>query len=133
MNSAALHLGRPAEADSARPLLRRAQLAEARGDVIAAGVLLRESLRRQLCAIGTRHDALPARQYVHRSPLKLARWLRQSELLMRDDFDRIRQMIHVGNVAAHCGPVDRELLAVAIRALQRFIERESCGDRRCEE
>lgn len=109
------------------PLIWRAEVALENGELIAAGVLLREALRRQLYAIAAQYGVLPRRVYSHRRPLALARRLREAGLLSADDSKRIRQVLHVGNMAAHCDHVDADLLKDAIRLLRQFVDQRLAG------
>jgi hypothetical protein len=102
--------------------LERAELAEANGELIAAGVLMREAVRQQLYALAAAHGVLPKAKWTHNSPRVLANRVWQAELIDFDQHALVRGLIHVGNQAAHCHPLDRQQLRDAIDALRCFIE-----------
>src|SRR5687767_2415569 len=123
MAAASAHdLGERAELDLSRVFLERAIEAEANGELIAGGVLLREAVRQHLYALAARHRVLPKRTWTHNSPRILANRIRQAELIDAGEHALLGGMIHVGNQAAHCNPLERDALRDAIDLLQRFIE-----------
>lgn len=100
-------------------LLRSARTDCRRGELIAAGVRLRESVRRYLQAVLTASGCRP-----EGNPCAgdLSRQIARLELLPNPA--TIRHMIELGNRAAHCEHLDASELGTAIGVLESILNGE---------
>jgi hypothetical protein len=117
------------EVNLSRMYLHRAHEALNRGDLIAAGCLLREAAHRQLVAMCHWYGCTPKKAR-RRRPMDLARALRDAKACGDGGFEWLREIITAGNTAAHCGRVDRGTLRAAISLLHYFIDADPCGEPR---
>ena len=91
------------------PFLFQAQAELDRGNITAAGVKLRESVRRYLHALCKLHDCMPKKQ---RTPREMLKALHKRKLVGCRQW--ISDMITLGNAAAHCKPVKASTLRTAL-------------------
>ena len=107
----------------ARPMLSAALDCYDKGDYIGAGVRLREAVKRFIVA-GCEWYGIDSPKSKHPKPADYIRALRKAKQL--DDWGAkcLTEMIDSGNVAAHCGPVDRDALRGGIALLFRFLDAE---------
>jgi hypothetical protein len=116
------------EPNLTRPMLNAAVECEQRGDLVAAGVRLREAIRRYLFSACEWHNCLPAKTR-RRSPRELAKALLKAGFFNDDGYEWVTEMIDCGNAAAHCGRVDRGVLRSSMALLYSMLDFDPCGDR----
>lgn len=107
----------------ARPMLYGALDSFERGDYIAAGVKLREAMRRFLESACDWYGVEAKRKY--RTPAVLAHALQKAGHL-GDNLDWVLEIIDVGNKAAHCHSVNRHALKGGIAVAFAIMDREPC-------
>jgi len=105
-----------------RSFLRRAAEAYERGDYIAAGVLFREALRRQLWAECEWHGILPQGASAVTSPKELLKAAYKAGLCTADIRTLVREMISIGNATAHCRKFEPRELHASILLLFDIID-----------
>lgn len=105
----------------ARPMLYRAHDALQRGDLIAAGCRLRESVRRLLHSQCEYHQCLPKKGKVHH-PRQLANALLQKGYCGEGSYGWLIEIIEAGNAAAHCRPITAKQLSVCISLLHTLLD-----------
>jgi hypothetical protein len=116
------------EPNLARTFLHRALLAQEAGNLLQAGVLFREAVRRQLYAECSWKACLPAGKKAHLSPRALLAALVKAGHVSKDGAEWARELIELGNRAAHCGRVDAKELRSAIAIWHTAIDNDPCGE-----
>jgi hypothetical protein len=112
----------------ARCYLHRAHTALQGGNLIQAGCLLRESIRRQLFAECAWKNCLPDKAHDKTPPRVLLRALRDAGHCGECGWDWSLEIISIGNAAAHCRCVDRGALTSAIAWWHTAIDHDPCGE-----
>lgn len=115
-------LGRVITINFARSFLNRAADAYQRGDIFGAGVLFREAIRRQLWAECEWHGLLSEEYSVRTPPITLLKAARRGGQCTDDVFEVVKEMIDIGNAAAHCRPVKPSHLHASILVLFDIID-----------
>jgi hypothetical protein len=105
----------------ARPKLFEAQAALYRGELIAAGCLLREAVRRFLISQCEYHCCSPTKKSL-KSPRQLANTLHRAGHCRGASFDWLCEIIDVGNKLAHCQPVSRSMIECCISLLHNMLD-----------
>jgi hypothetical protein len=123
-------LGYVPKPNLARAFLHRALLAQEAGNLLEAGVLLREAVHRQLYAAASWYGCLPKSQRKRRSPIALLHALKNAGCEGYVGFEWTKEIITLGNRAAHCRRVDAGELRMAIAAWHRAIDDSPCGEPR---
>ena len=113
--------GRVLTLNFARAYLFRAAEALDRGDLIAAGCLLREAIRRQCWAECEWNGCLPQNVSLRTPPVTLLRALARASKC-EANFSWVKEMIETANAAAHCIPVKRSELRFAIETFHGVID-----------
>jgi hypothetical protein len=108
----------------ARPMLRDALECVDRGDLIGAGVRLREAVYRQLTAMCEWYNCTTKKGTLR----GMVQALRNAKQIDEMGVDWLMEMIEVGNKAAHLGRVDRKSLRGAIHGLFYIIDCAPCGE-----
>lgn len=121
-------LGRVVTPNFARAFLFRAAEALKRGDLIAAGALLREAIRRQCYAECEWFDCLPQSSSDRMPPVTLLRALRRAGKCGRDGefYGVIKEAIDLANAAVHCVPVKASYLRTSIVMFHHVIDSTPC-------
>jgi hypothetical protein len=105
----------------ARPKLFEAQDALDRGDMIAAGCLLREAARRFLVAQCEYHG-LKTSKREQQSPRVLLKTLDKAGHCKGCCFEWMQDIIDTGNKLAHCQPVKESLVSCCIDLLHNLLD-----------
>jgi hypothetical protein len=105
----------------ARPKLLEAQDALSRGDLIAAGCLLREAARRFLHSQCEYHRCLPSKRK-QQSAGSLAHALHHAGHCDDGSHSWIVEIVETGNSAAHCRPVKAATLETCISLLHSLLD-----------
>lgn len=115
-------LGRVITVNFARSYLNRAADAYNRGDLLAAGVLFREAIRRQLWAECEWFGILPESASERTPAATLLRASRKYGRTSADVFEVVAEMIQLANAAAHCRRVKPSHLHASILVLFDIID-----------
>lgn len=115
-------LGRTITINFSRAFLFRAAEAYERGDYIAAGVLFREALRRQLWSECEWHGILPDGASERTPPRALLAAACKGGRCRPDMFDVVREMVRLANATAHCLPFRPDELHSSILLLFDIID-----------
>jgi hypothetical protein len=105
----------------ARPKLYEAHNALKRGDLIAAGCLLREAARRFLFAQCEYHRCLPSKRR-QKSPGSLLHALDKAGHCKGCCFEWMQDIIDCGNKLAHCHAVKESLVSCCIDLLHNLLD-----------
>jgi hypothetical protein len=116
------------EPNFARAYLFRAADALDAGNVLAAGVLLREAVRRQCWAECQWFGCLPAGANERTPARVLLAALKRAGRTDECALSIARECIEYGNAAAHCRRVNRAWLRSAIRMFHDLIDSTPCGE-----
>ena len=121
-------LGRVITLNFARSYLFRAADALNRGDLIGAGCLLREAIRRQCYAECEWFGCMPVSPSDRMPPVTLLKALRKAGKCGKDDdwYVVIKEMIDLANAAAHCKPVKPSYIRTSIEMFHDVIDTEPC-------
>jgi hypothetical protein len=116
------------EPNLSRTFLHRALLAQEAGNLIQAGVLLREAVRRQLYAECNWKGCLPKGKRKHRSARALLYALKNAGHLGYCGVQWTEEIIDIGNRAAHCRRVTAGEIRSAIAVWHTSIDNDPCGE-----
>jgi len=111
-----------------RVFLHRAADALEAGRVFEAGVLLRESVRRQLYAECAWKGCLPTKPVKQRSPSALLHALTEAGHVSYCGAEWTREIIELGNKCAHCIKVDPRDIRCSIEVWHASIDNDPCGE-----
>jgi len=118
------------EPNLARPFLYRAYDALQAGNLLEAGVLLREAVRRQLYAECSWKGCLPEGASERTPPRCLLAALRKAGFVDECGYQIARSIIATGNAAAHCRRVNVHDLRGCIALWHGSIDNDPCGEPR---
>ena len=113
-----------------RCFLHRAYDALQSGKLFEAGVLLRESVRRQLYAECNWKGCLPEKATDRTSPIVLLKAQRKAGVIGKFSYGTTVEIIDTGNRAAHCAHVDAHEIRGCIAIWHTAIDNDPCGEPR---